>query len=237
MNIVIPMAGEGQRFKEAGINTPKPLIRVKGKTLLQWSVDSLPLEMAGKIIFVMLKKHEEEHRISHFIKQAYGNYDTEFVFLEDVTGGQAETVLKAKPYIREDSSLLIFNIDTYFYSGSLGEKLKASRHDGVLGAFHSKSSKYSFAKLNDEGYVEKVAEKQPISEYALTGLYHFSNAKDFIWAAERAIKNQDSVKGEYYVAPLYNYLIEKGRKFILDMCQKHYILGTPEELDTFKSIE
>lgn len=235
INFVIAMAGKGKRFIDAGYITPKPLIKAKGKTLLQWGVDSLPLDMCDKLIFVGLEEHERDYNISGKIKEWYGDKaDLKFIFLSEVTGGQAETVLKAKPFLDPEKPLLIYNIDTYFDSKSLRENLK-KEEVSVLGAFKADSDKFSFAKLNEKDYVIEVAEKIPISSNALTGLYHFAKAKDFIQVAEEHIKNDKKTKGEFYVAPMYNDLIKKEKKFILDFCDKHYIFGTPEQLRDFEN--
>lgn len=236
MNFVIPMAGKGQRFKDAGYDTPKMLINAKGKTLLEWSVDSLPLELCSKLIFILLRKHTEEYGLIEFIKSKYsGAYELCFVELDEVTRGQAETVLKAKQFIDKNSDLLIFNIDTAFSSNTLVDSLMNDKSDGVLGAFEdlSDSKKYSYAKLDEFGSVMEVAEKVHISNNALTGLYHFKKANNFIRIAERNISANRTSKGEFYIAPMYNDLIKEGKFFKLDFVEELNVLGTPEELIKF----
>ncbi len=228
------MAGRGQRFVEAGYRMPKMLIEAHGKSLLQWSVDSLPWAQCDKMIFIGLAEHEAEHGLAARIRAWYaGGPQLEFVFLPGVTGGQAQTVLAASAAIPPERPLLIFNIDTAFYSPTLAAALAAPGHDGVLGAFADQDPRFSFAAVDATGRVTRVAEKEPISAHALTGLYHFSRAADFFQAANTAIANDQRVKGEFYVAPLYNSLIAQGRRFILDPCKSHYILGTPVELQAF----
>ncbi|MCU0287584.1 MAG: glycosyltransferase family 2 protein [Acidobacteria bacterium] len=235
MNFVIPMAGRGKRFSEAGYLKPKPLIEVGGKTLLQWSVDSLPLALCTNLIFVILMEHEQEYKVSEYIRQWYKDtYHVHFVFLTEVTRGQAETVLKAGHLLTPDEPLLIYNIDTYFRSGTLTNLLRRGDIDGVLGAFNDDSSRFSFAKTNHNGFVTEVAEKIPISANALTGLYHFSRGSDFLKVAEESLRKNDMTKGEFYVAPMYNKLIAEGKKYVLDFCSQHYILGTPAELKVFE---
>jgi len=214
MNFVIPMAGRGQRFIDAGYDVPKMLIKAKGKTLLEWSVDSLPLDLCETLIFILLKEHQQDHQLIEFIKSKYhGPYDLQFVQLDEVTRGQAETVLKAKELLNLKTDLLIFNIDTAFSSASLISNLLDEDCDGVLGAFldASDSTKYSYAKLDENENVVEVAEKVHISNNALTGLYHFKRADDFIRIAEQHIKHQRTSKGEFYIAPMYNDLISEEK--------------------------
>src|SRR5579862_1079847 len=100
MTFLIPMAGRGARFTAAGYNVPKMLIEAHGKTLLQWSVDSLPLALCQRLVFIGLEEHEKTFGLSQRIRSLYGDrFRLEFLFLPDVTGGQAETVLYAKPFI------------------------------------------------------------------------------------------------------------------------------------------
>lgn len=235
MNFVIPMAGYGKRFLDSGYNLPKMLIEVHGKTLLQWSIDSLPLGLCTNLVFIGLEEHEQKYRISARIKLLYGSMPSlQFTFLEKPTRGQAETVLKAESLLFIEAPILIFNIDTYFRSSNLEKNLVRMDIDGVLGAFSDSSERYSYAALDRSGKVSRVAEKEAISTNALTGLYHFSQTADYLDIAKSAIINNETTKGEFYVAPLYNKLIEKGRKFILDLVDEQYILGTPEELLIFE---
>ena len=235
MNFLITMAGEGRRFHEAGYELPKMLIEAKGKTLLEWSIDSLPLNLCSRLIFVAQQKHEDEFQLSKRIISIYGNQvkSVHFKFIDKLTRGQSETACLAKRLIDLSQPLLIFNIDTQFFSSSLEKNLLRKDIDGVLGAFYSEEPRFSFAALNDENFVTKTAEKEVISSNALTGLYHFTYPEDFFEAAESAFSKNETTKGEFYIAPLYNHLITKGRKLIVDMADEVNILGTPEELKLF----
>src|SRR5688572_27135794 len=235
MNFLNTIAGEGRRVREAGYDLPKMLIEAKGKTLLEWSIDSLPLNLCTRLIFVGQQKHEDEFQLSKKIISIYGNRvnSLHFKFLDTLTRGQSETACLAKHLIDPSLPLLIFNIDTQFSSSSLEKNLLKTNVDGVLGAFYSKEPRFSFASLNSDGFVTQTAEKEVISSNALTGLYHFTYPEDFFEAAQSSFSKNETTKGEFYIAPLYNYLIAKGRNLIVDMADEVNILGTPEELDMF----
>lgn len=235
MNIVIPMAGRGSRFSKAGYNQPKFLIEFNGKTLLEHSVDSLPIELADNLIFILLKEHENEWNVSNLIKEKYPNSNIKFIFLEEVTRGQSETVLKSEELINNDQQLLVYNIDTYFRSSSLKDAILHNDCDGIIGAFKDEEDKWSFAKVDDQGIVIKTTEKEPISNNALTGMYHFGKGSDFVRVAKQAINENNLVKNEFYIAPLYNQLIAEGRQFKLDMVDEFIALGTPEDLENAKA--
>jgi dTDP-glucose pyrophosphorylase len=237
MNFIIPMAGHGARFIKAGYQLPKMLLKAHGKTLLEWSLNSLPLHLANVVVFVGLKEHEATFALQQKIQQLYPGVNSKFVFLDEVTRGQAETTWFALKHCNPDEPLVIFNIDTFFSSHTLADNLLKPGVDGVLGAFHSTENRFSFAALdNDHHFVTEVKEKEVISDNALTGLYTFKNVHDYAETYDYHVKNNLTVKGEYYIAPMYNYLIERGNKYIIDRADKHYILGTPEEYNQFLSI-
>ena len=239
--IIIPMAGQGKRFKDNGITKPKFMIKVKNKSLFEWSLDSLPLDISKKIIFVCLEEHEKNFKISEFIKnimnEKYPNAKYDLVYLENTTSGQAETVLHAKHLVDLDSSLIIYNIDTHFISTRLKSKiltLKNKKIDGILGCFESYDENLSFIKLNQDGFVTKIKEKEKISNLASTGLYVFSNARQFIEAAETMIKNDIKVKDEFFVSEIYNILLKSGRRFDIDIAEEFVPFGTPEDIKKFE---
>lgn len=239
MTFVIPMAGHGSRFINEGYILPKYMIEVQGKTLFEYSLESLPIEIANKLIFVCLKKHELDFKVSAFIKEKINHHSIEIVLLDEITRGQAETVYMARDQINENGELLIYNIDTYFKSSTLKSTLLDKNHkkDGVLGAFidQSDDEKWSFAQIDSNGIVTKTTEKEKISNYALTGLYHFSKSNDFLNIAKKWIEEGRTVRDEFYIAPMYNDLIAEGRSFVLDIVDEFIPLGTPAEVKKFES--
>ena len=237
---VIPMAGKGQRFKDEGILEPKFLIETKGRTLFEWSLEGLPLDIASKIIFICLDKHEKKYDVKNFIKKnmekKFPSLSYEIILLDKTTDGQVETVLYAKEHINNDSTLVIYNIDTYFLSSRLKSKLltiKNTTIDGLLGAFNSNDSKLSFIELDSE-FVKRTKEKEPISDIASTGLYVFSYGKDFVDAAEFMLSNSLNTNNEYYVSELYNILLKLGKKFEIDVAEEFIPFGTPDDIKKFE---
>jgi len=237
MQAVIPMAGRGSRFVKAGYKIPKYMIKVKQKTLFEYSVQSLPNSIIDKYIFVVLEDHILKYNLIDFIYEKMKPYDKKeilIVKLKEVTRGQAETVFMARDVIDKTDDLIIYNIDTYFVSSTLEEKLvsKHLKRDGVIGAFKLNviEDKWSFAEVDDNDNVIRTTEKEVISNIALTGFYHFTKASDFLDVAEEKIRKNELYKGEFYVAPLYNDLIKLGKKFVLDFVDKIIPLGTPEDL-------
>ena len=239
-NIVIPMAGHGKRFKDVGISKPKFMIKVKNKTLFEWSLDSLPIEISKKIIFICLDEHEKKFNVSEFINnimnKKYPKINYELIYLEKTTRGQVETVLHAKRLINSDSSLIIYNIDTHFISTRLKSKiltLKNQNIDGMLGCFTSNDENLSFVELDKNNLVKRVKEKEKISNLASTGLYVFNNGTQFVESAERMIKNDIKVRNEFFVSELYNILLQEGKKFQVDIAEEFIPFGTPDDIKKF----
>jgi len=240
--IIIPMAGEGRRFKENGVIEPKFMIKIRNKTLFEWSMESLPTDISKKIIFVCLEEHEKRFRVSEFIKnvmiEKYQKCKYELVFVKQVTRGQVETVLFTKHLIRPDNIIIIYNIDTHFISTRLKSKILTMKNreiDGILGCFESDDENLSFIKLDNSGFVKQVKEKEKISDNASTGLYIFSNAKQFFDASENMIKNKIKIKNEFYVSEIYNMLLNNGKKFEVDIADEFIPFGTPEDIKKFEA--
>lgn len=233
MNFLITMAGRGERFARAGYTLPKLLIPARGRTLLEWSLSSLPMHLCTRLIFAALEEHEVEHDLSGRVRRLLSAHDLRWTWLPEVTRGQAETALAAADHILLDRPLVIFNIDTRFTSTGLARSLTDEAFDGVLGAFRSAEPRFSYAATDSTGCVTVVREKEVISPHALTGLYTFRQPRDFLETARRWIAEDRRVKGEFYIAPMYADLIAQGRRFILDHAESVDILGTPDELAAF----
>ncbi len=234
MNFVIPMAGLGSRFQNAGYTLPKPLIPAHGKTLLEWSIDSLPLELCSNLIIIALQDHCQQYPLVKFIEDKYNHLNPQILQLSQPTNGQAETVYLSQHLWDHAQELLIFNADTAFLSPTLADTLKTHASDGILATFTSDSPKYSYAQTNAQGIVTQTAEKIVISNQALNGLYHFTHTHHFIETFTHHRDNNLRYNNEFYIAPMYNYLIQQGKQFILHPIEQNFILGTPEELLQFQ---
>lgn len=235
MNIVMPMAGRGSRFVQIGIDTPKPLIDVRGKPMYAWATEGLPLKLARKLIFICLAEHLSDRALQRDIQTRYAQHEPVIIPLDHVTEGQACTVLTAGELINNDEPLLIFNADTYCRT-TLGQALESlsPRVDGVLDVFRASGDRWSFARVDGEGRVLETAEKRRISEWATTGLYYFRRGADFVRHAEAMIAANDRSNNEFYVAPVYNRMIAEGADIRANPVDQIWVLGTPEDLARFE---
>ncbi len=236
INVVIPMAGLGSRFTKAGFTTPKPLIDVLGQPMVKWAVDSLSFlpKQPVQLIFIILREHEVQYELSKQLRLLFGSH-IKVIQAEKLTLGQADTVYLAKDFINNFSKLFIFNCDTFSQTPDLWEHITEIDPDCTLACFTSTDARYSYAKQDSYGYVEETAEKKVISNNASTGLYYFKHGFYFIDEVEKALQSYQPDQGEIYIAPLYNNLIKLGKKVTISEASENWILGTPEELDYFKT--
>ncbi len=233
MNIVIPMAGRGSRFRDAGWSLPKPLIEVSGQPLYAWALEGLPLDKAGRIILIALDEIAEDAAFLDDVHGRFGAHEIEVVSVGEVTEGQACTVLLAREFIDSDDRLVIFNADTYQRSSGLCSLIDDPSVDGALSTFRAPGDQWSFVKVDDGGRVVETAEKRRISEWASTGMYYFRRGADYVAAADAMIAEDDRARGEFYVAPLYNRLIAAGARIAMDVVDVVHVLGTPQDVDEF----
>lgn len=235
MTIIITMAGLGTRFRKAGYKCPKYMIEAKGKTLFEWSMDSLLgyNEHASKYVFVARKEDHSGDFIREQCKK-YGIHNVDLVELDHMTDGQATTCVLAMPYCDPDDAILVYNIDTYVEP--YGMKYEDISGDGHIPCFKADGEHWSFVKLNDQGSVVEVREKVRISDNCTLGAYFFSSAKLYKQLYdEYYVDDCRMEKNEKYIAPLYNYMIEKGMRVTISVvnAKKVHVLGTPEELEEF----
>jgi dTDP-glucose pyrophosphorylase len=229
--IVIPMAGLGDRFKKAGYKEPKPFIDVLGKPMIQRVVESLKL--SGKYIFIAQKEHLDNYDGYNLLNNIVK--DPIIIPLEHVTDGAACTVLLAKEHINNNDTLFIANSDQIINYDAATFQLNTNFYDGHILTFPVRNdSKWSYVQYEYNQVID-VAEKIPISDKGNVGLYGFNRGHDFVWAAEQMIRRNTRTNNEYYIAPVYNELIDKEYFISWQDCQEMFACGTPEDLE--KTIE
>jgi len=239
MNVIIPMAGLGSRFRQAGFSIPKPLIPVLGRPMYAWATESLPLPHATALIFVLLKSQPEYADLRRDILERYAAHKPIVLDVPALTAGQAVTVLAAAALIDNEQELLIHNADTAF-TMQRDWVTEAVRHlaDGALLVFDSIEKRWSYSREDADGRVVEVREKVVISNHASTGTYYFRRGADFVRLARLRLTQQGKESGEYYVGPLYNDLIAAGGQVRNYKIDKLYCFGTPEDLaQTVKTLQ
>ena len=231
MNVLIPMAGAGKRFFDAGYVFPKPLIEVDNKPMIQWVIESLNLQ--ANYIFIIQKEHQEKYNIKSVLKILQP--ECKIIELDHLTEGAACTTLLAKKYINSSDPLIIANSDQYinWNSSKALYDFNSKNLDGAILTFEAIHPKWSYAKCNEEGFVTEVAEKKVISKNATVGVYYWKHGSDYVKSAEQMIEKNIRVNNEFYVCPVYNEFLAKNKKVKIHNVDKMWGLGTPEDLDNF----
>jgi len=231
LNIVIPMAGAGSRFEQAGYTFPKPLIEIDGQPMIKFVVDNI--NMDANYIFIVQKNHYEKYNLQYLLNMIAP--DCKIITIDHVTEGAACTVLLSKNLINNENPLLLANSDQFVEWNSYDFMYNATNtmNDGAILTFKSVHPKWSYAKIDTEGFVEEVAEKKPISDIATVGIYFWKKGCDFVKYAESMIHKNIRVNNEFYVCPVYNEGISDGQKYKTYHVKNMWGLGTPDDLNYF----
>lgn len=254
MNILFPIAGLGSRFKENGYVDPKPFVKFKGKSLLEWSLSSLRLP--GKYYVIVNNLPSNYIEEINVIKNKY-YLDLEIVDIKTYTKGQAETCLLGinKANIDLEDELVITNCDQFtpWNVNKFLKFIKESDCSGVVTTYNHKNFKlneksvYSHIEIDENGCAKRLEEKHAISSLALNGIFYYRNANLFVYAANKLLESDvlssdksGSVQ-EKYVSLTYNFLINNSDEYPVlsnGLKVKHYpmednefvSLGSPEEI-------
>lgn len=226
LNILVPMAGAGKRFRDAGYDVPKFMIDVVGQPMIARVIANMP---KGRFIFLVQREHLEKFPVETLLEEyAPGSA---IIPVDGLTEGAACTCLLARDLIDSDRPLLIANCDQLMgwdpdhFIGTVGSD------DGAILTFTSNSPKNSYVNVCD-GFVTEVAEKDVISDIATCGVYYYRKGKYFVEGALEMISKGIRTNGEFYVAPAYNEILDWARVSIY-WVDAHHPIGTPEDLTVY----
>jgi dTDP-glucose pyrophosphorylase len=237
LNIVLPIAGRGSRFVVAGYTQPKPLIPVHGAPMIAAVARNVRPRREHRFIFVALAEHLQHAGMCEALTDAAPG--CVIVPVDRVTEGAACTVLLAREYIDSGDPLMLANSDQWVdvdiddYLASMDRQ----QADGLIMTMKADHPKWSFVGLDSRRLVTRVVEKDVISDEATVGIYNFRRGSDFVRAAEQMIAKNLRVNNEFYVAPVYNELIEDGARVAIYNVGREgagmYGLGIPSDLEQF----
>ncbi len=241
LTIVIPMAGRGSRFADAGYELPKPLLPIHGVPMIELVVRNLSPSEPARFVFVCRREHLSDYGFEAGLRRAAPN--CAIVPIDAVTEGAACTVLLAEPQIDPDDVLVIANSDQWVDHG-MDEHLAVLRDghlDGLILTMTADDPKWSFVELDGAERVVNVVEKEVVSDEATVGIYTFARGGDYLRAARAMIAADKRVNGEFYVAPAYNELIAEGAAIGIDNVGSDgdgmYGLGIPADYERFVALD
>ncbi len=231
LNVVIPMAGAGSRFANAGYTFPKPLIDVNNKPMIHHVVDNLAID--ANYIFIVQKSHRQEYNLDTLLNMIAPN--CKIIDVDGLTEGSACTTLLAKEFIDNDDPLFFANSDQHVVWDSMNfmYEMQEKNYDGGIVTFKATHPKWSFAKVDENNIVTEVAEKNPISDNATVGFYYWKHGSDYVKYAEQMIDKDIRTNNEFYICPVFNEAVGDGKQIKSYKADEMWGLGTPEDLQNF----
>lgn len=235
LNIIIPMAGAGSRFKAQGYDLPKPFIDINGKMMIEHVLNGISYPNAHYTLIIQ-KQFEEEN--TKQLDKLSSAYPVAFISVEKLTQGACCTALAAHEIINNNLPVVFADSDNIFspraFAGFVDDCL-ARRLDGSLMTINSNKDCFSYAQTGGDGLVVRTREKEVISAHAITGVYMFSRGADFVKCAIDMMIYGDKAKNEYYMSNVYNHAVKHNLKIgVFDIPAAAWrCVGTPEQLQEF----
>lgn len=231
MNIIIPMAGLGSRFPSHTYPMPKPLIEVNGEPMISKAIKSLNLD--GNYFFV-IAKNQFASQVEETITAIHPG--SKFIEIDYITEGPANSALLFRDQIDTNEELVIANCDQIMEWNSENFLHNVRLYDGAVVTYHTDTDKNSYARLDKNGLVVEIREKEVISNVSLNGIHYWKKGRHFVNSAEKMIDLQDRApNGEFYIGPTYNHMIRQG--FTVGIYhipnEQHHPVGVPDDLKKY----
>lgn len=231
MNILIPMAGLGSRFPSHTYPMPKPLIEVNGEPMISKAIKSLNLD--GTYFFVIAK-----NQFSSLVKETITAIkpNSKFIEIDYITEGPANSALLFRDQINSDEELVIANCDQIMEWNSVNFLHNVRLYDGAVVTYHTDTDKNSYARLDKNGLVVEIREKEVISNVSLNGIHYWKKGSHFVSSADKMMELQDRApNGEFYIGPTYNHMIRQGLQVGIYHIpnEQHHPVGVPDDLKKY----
>lgn len=250
MNILIPMAGAGKRFSDAGYLLPKPFIpttyRNDGKKypMVVCAVKDIPRSESreNKIIFIS-RSEFEDNGYNKQLRQFFG--DSEIINVDKITEGQACTCLLAKALINNTQPLMIGGCDNgMMYDIEKFEAMSRSSDVLVFTYRHNdcvlnNPAAYGWVQVDGSGRAVGVSVKKPISDdplndHAIVSAFWFRRGSDFVRCTGEMIAANDRINNEFYVDQSIKYCIESGLIVKVFEIDRYIGWGTPFDYENYE---
>jgi NDP-sugar pyrophosphorylase family protein len=244
MQLVIPMSGVGQRFKDKGYKLPKPFIEISGKPIVQHVVDMFP--GIEDVLFIVNRDHFEDRELKLESRLAKIHSNAKIVIIEPHKLGPAWAILQASEHIKQESPVVVNYCDFACTWDFLAfRKELESGIDGLIATysgFHPhmlRNTQYAYLKINELENLIEIQEKlsftsSPMDEPASSGTYGFGTGKILLDAIKNQISSGDSYNNEYYSSLTYKNMIASGQVIKSFQIEKFFQWGTPEDFEDFK---
>ncbi|MGD9722736.1 MAG: NTP transferase domain-containing protein [Pirellulales bacterium] len=242
MQLVVPMAGAGRRFAEAGYTLPKPLIPVGGMPMVARAVSDLP--PADRIVFVCHPDHVAEYRIDRTLAELFPG--CRIVTTPGLTEGQACSVRLAAEHLDPERPVLVAACDnTHVYDRNRWERMSRDPSiDALLWTYRRdprvlvRPEWYGWARVGDQQQVHEVSVKRPLStapldDHVVSGCFWFRSARLMLAGIDRLVADNVQVNNEFYLDSVVNVLLAESRRVLAFEVDKYIGWGTPEDLEDY----
>lgn len=241
-NIIIPLGGLGNRFHEAYYDSPKPLVKVYGKSIIEWVIDSIDITNVNHII-IPYHKILLNYNFESYLKKTYPNHNFFFYCISQNTKGASETIYQAlmdyQTHYEDFLKYPIISLDgDNFYTCDL-----INNWSGENSIFTFKDYQenpiYSYVKIDKinetNNKLVDIQEKVKISNLACTGAYAFSSGDIFLNYCHKVIINNDLQKGELYISSVIKSMLNDNFIINIDIINEnnYKCLGTPLQVRLF----
>lgn len=210
MKVLVPIVDNV--IKDMDTPYGKSLFEIERKTILQYICESIAAIKDAEIIFIFNQNDVEKFFLDKIVHLLLPS--AKVVTASNTTGGSACSCLLAIDYFQEEEPLVVVGGDQLVTISlqNVVDEFTQKEYDGGLIIFDDIHPRWSYVKLNSEGYVIEAAEKCPISRNAATGFYYFKKTRDFVESVFQMIQKGANVGGKYYVCPAYNEMVLKQKK-------------------------
>lgn len=237
IQLIIPAAGAGSRFSNVGVKIPKPLINVVGLPMILWVLGNFQLKSDDRVLIICQKAHQIPVLLAKYLHLV--NVSLDYLEIEGLTDGPASTVLLAEAWLDSKLPVVVANSDQYVSEGVdiFVDSVRRAKFNGTILTMIASGAKWSYIERNDEGRIIRVVEKVEVSNEATVGIYAWSSGRLLLESIKDSIQKNARVNNEFYIAPIYNYLVENFLTISTVSVGIHgesvHGLGTPEDLDCF----
>jgi glucose-1-phosphate thymidylyltransferase len=207
MQVIIPLAGKGTRLRPHTHLVPKPLLKVAGRPVMDWVMDTLEGLDIDELIFITghLKEQVEQYARSRY------RYPSRFIE-QKVQDGTAGAINLARPHVH--GPVLIIFVDTVFEADL--KLINRTDADGIIWAKEVEDyQRFGVVVTDKDGYMTRIVEKPstPISKLANIGLYYIRDV-NALWAGIDHTLKSPANKGEYYLTDAFQYMIDQGKRIL-----------------------
>ena len=233
MNIIIPMAGLGSRLRPITPTTPKPLIKLAGKTIIHRIIEELyDYGKVKKIGFILHNKDiKTESNLKEVVSKVFDEKIKIYFFYQKKPEGTAHAVYCAKKLLK--GKLMIVFSDTLFFLKKRIDFNGLQKSDGCIFVKKVKDpSAFGVVKKNKKGVIIDFIEKplKPVSKSAIIGVYYFQKAEKLEEQIARIISKKILDKNEYQLTTALKNLTKRGNKFTTIEVEDWLDCGNPNNL-------